>query len=533
VTQSATPSCTSCYFYVPAEDMSGQVNLFTKPVGAPMCGKLGRVLGTPNSKPAQLETVARAIAPKCTYYMESSRHMMTTRQDGTNLNTSQPGYMTIGLGMPEFRGSRENAEYVKTCTGCSALVDSNVVMDELGFSLPLCLAKGKLIPPARSNYEASGCEYRHADYARTREPDTQGFQMFPELTNAITLAGSADPAKAYFKAKAGPFVDPTVRPTCATVTDEESAAGIRAWDRIEDPEGSGNEVLIPIFRRDYFSDNQARLIPNTGDDEHPEEYIDHQGVGYKAAVLWMHLDETPALHGQAGTGKTEFFRYMAWRMQLPFDRISITNSTELEDLAGKMHYSPENGTYFVYGRVPDAWSKPGVMCLDEPNVGPVDVWQFFRPLTDNSKQLRLDQNGGEAVPRHDYRYLGMAMNPAWDPRNAGTQVLGDADGSRLMHIFMDLPGEKLEREIILNRCKLDGYELPEKKLNAIMRIAKDLRDLDDTLAVTWGVRPQIKVARATRWFNLHSSYKLAVADYLEPEQQEMIKDIINNYAEGM
>jgi hypothetical protein len=117
------------------------------------------------------------------------------------------------------------------------------------------------------------------------------------------------------------FVDPSLYETDRPVTQEQKDKGIRAWRKVVDP-ATENFTFLPIYRPDYFSDVERAKIPRTGDDEHPEDYIDHGFYVYKVSVLWMELDETPGLWGQAGTGKTEFFRHMAWLMQMPFVRIS-------------------------------------------------------------------------------------------------------------------------------------------------------------------------------------------------------------------
>jgi MoxR-like ATPase len=359
-----------------------------------------------------------------------------------------------------------------------------------------------------------------------------GLHLMPEFEDAFAL--NSDPIKAYFKAAASSLVDPKDWETERELTAEDKESGIRAWRKVIDPDGSGNEAFLPIYSDHIFSDIEKTKIPQTGDDEHPELYVDHFGGVYMSAIAWTELDETPALWGEAGVGKTELFRHLAWLMQLPFERISITGSTELDDLAGKMHYEPTKGTYFQYGRLPRAWSKPAVICIDEPNVGQPDVWQFLRPLTDNSKQMVLDMNEGEAIKRHSDCYMGMAMNPAWDPKNVGTGQIGDADARRLWHIFIDLPPEVLEREIIKNRVALDGWELDDNRLNSFMSIATELRALckEGTLPVTWGIAQQIKVARASRWFDMVTSYRRAIGDYLEPEAQDVLLDCVRANIEG-
>lgn len=483
---------------------------FKKSLGAPVCGRYGHLLGRPGAKPGQLEKLGRQFAGNCDAHGQPLPPIPVQQR------------FEVVLPDPAVRLLAKNDATVSSCAMCQNFVSDENVANELGWLAGLCAAKGKLILPNRRVMDARDCEYR--DFGTPRNTTT-GLHLLPVYEDAFNL--NVDPTRAYF-ARGGAIIEPSEYPTDKPVTTEDEAGGIRAWRKIADPEGTGNEVYLPIYNVDRLPDAEKVKVPKTGDDEHPEMYVDHNGAVYKVAVLWTELDETPALWGMAGVGKTELYRHLAWMMQLPFERISVTASTELDDLAGKMHFSKEKGTYFEYGRIPLAWSKPSVICLDEPNTGQPDVWQFIRPLTDNSKQLVLDMNKGERISRHTDCYMGMAMNPAWDPKNVGTATIGDADGSRLMHIQMDLPPEELEREILKNRVKLDGWEIDKDRLDSIMSIAHELRALcdDGTLPITWGIRPQIKVARATRWFDMVTAYRMASADYLEPEAQDALLDIV-------
>jgi hypothetical protein len=89
-----------------------------------------------------------------------------------------------------------------------------------------------------------------------------------------------------------------------------------------------------------------------------------------------------------------------------------------------------------------------------------------------------------------------------------------------------MPPEPLEREIIAQRVKLDGWELSKNQMDMVMAVAKDLRALakDGQLPITWAIRPQIKVARALRWFEPVTAYRRAAGDYLEPEALELMLD---------
>lgn len=510
-------SCASCIFRI---DPDSQSYFLRESLGVGLCAKGFGPTEVLSLSASKNEAINEALAQACGSYTEQAGPLsVLTEEQVRSTNRVNP----VMLPDSELMGQTNDATgLIRSCMQCANLIPASEVAGEGLWTTAVCAAKGLTIPAAKMVEIAGDCGERRIGQ---RNPDQiTSMRLLPPYEGVITIGTLEEPEMEF---KPVEIVEPTTYPTDNPVSEEESKAGIRAWRKIENEE-SGHSVLLPIYRLDYFSEDEQKKIPRTGDDEHPERYVDHMGLVYKATVLWRELDETPALWGMAGSGKTEFYRHMAWLMCLPFERISVTGSTEVEDLAGKMHYEPSRGTYFEYGRIPRAWSKPGVICLDEPNVGPPDVWQFIRPLTDNSKQLVLDMNNGERIARHDDAYLGLAMNPAWDVKNVGTGMIADADGSRLMHIYVELPSEELERQIIQTRCLDDGYKISTETLDAIMKIAVELRALcdDNALPITWGVRPQIKVARASRWFSLSQSYRLATADYLEPEQQQQILDVV-------
>jgi MoxR-like ATPase len=503
-------TCQTCPSFLTSDRVPSK---FRKGIGAPMCGRFGHVLGRPGGDPKSVDKLSAHHGSKCPSYGEPL--------PGQPLQK----LMLVALPDPDVMQPAEDPQkrdLCKTCTSCTKYVPDEQVLEEFGWTAGLCSAKGKIVLPTETFREAKGCEYR--EWGTTRKT-TLGLHLLPEYEDAFNL--SVDPVRSYFKNK-GEVIEPHEYESDKEVSDEEVASGIRAWRKVKDPDGSGNETYLPVYRSDYFSDDEQAKIPRTGDDEHPELYVDHFGGVYLAAVAWTELDETPAAWGEAGVGKTELARHLAWLMCLPFERISITGQTELDDLAGKMRFTQDRGTYFQYGRLPLAWAKPCVLVIDEPNVGPADVWQFLRPLTDNSKQMVLDVNEGERIKRHEDCYMMMAMNPAWDVKNVGALPIGDADANRLFHVFIPLPPDSLEREIIANRVKLDGWEIDMDRLNMLLGIAKELRALAEqgTLPISWGIRPQIKVARALRWFSPEVAYKRAVGDYLEPDAQQVLADVI-------
>lgn len=506
-----TPDCKDCPSFLRAEDAP---TVFNRSTGSPMCGSLGKVLGKPGATPTQDTKLRQHIAASCPKFGEP-------RSPQPERNTQ------VMLPDPELRDPANinpaSQVGVTSCAMCRNFVPEITVAGELGWTTGLCAAKGKLLFTNRLSAEARDCEFRMPGVSRGT---TGGLHFLPEYNDAF-LGGADNSVTQYRKMKESGFIEPGDWPTDRAVSEEDMTAGVKAWRRYSDPAGSGNEVWYPIFDAGFFDDDDREMIPKTGSDEHPELYVDHFGGMYFLGVAWFELDETPMLSGVPGTGKTELLRHAAWIMQVPFRRLSITADTETDDVIGKYEYDPDKGTVFRYGALPEAWTRPGVLCIDEPNVAKdPGVWHEIRPLTDNSKQMVIRQHKNERLDRNTDCFMGMCINPSWDQKNVGAMEVGDADINRLFHLFLDLPPEELEREIIKERVKLDGWELDVNQMNSLMKTATDIRGLSDDMAlpITWALRPQIKVARALRWFEPITAYRRAVGDYLEPEAQQVLLD---------
>lgn len=533
--------CQACPSFAPEHKQNTTIG---QAINSPVC--LKKLI--PIGRPGQItqEKAGKDIASKCDKFGKPIQIADAARESAPEYVVAFPEIVTE----PEFQPER-----VHDCTDCKFYVARQATEKKTGWEGGFCRAKGALILPDRLEKYAAGCsEKSYTDwnplavlYPPQSEVDAWPFQPLPEYTPKI----SANSPVGILKASKEGRVDPREYPTDKAVSPYAAALGIRAWRRIKDQAEYGPDVFLPIFDlhnikkvpNDWNMEIELSKVPQASDPEKPQRYIDHANFVYRVVVMWTRLEQTPALWGPAGVGKTELFRYMAYLMQLPFERISITGSSELDDLAGKMMYSPERGTFWQNGRVPKSWAKPNILCIDEPNVGPPDVWQFLRPLTDNSKQLVLDQNKGERISAHDAAYLGMAMNPAWDPRNVGAMELGDADGSRLMHIHMGLPPYEVETAIILENLlddrpkKMDPADQAEEDkrdaetVKTLMKVATDLRALSDegTIPISWGIRNQVKVARLRKYMRWVDAFRAGVVDSLEPVQGEAIMAAVRSH----
>lgn len=512
-------SCKNCPSFIAGMN---QARLLGTGLNGPICGIKMLPLIMPNQGQGTQDKVFRHVAKRCDKYGTDVR-VDPLRPEAA---PSMPVGMDTNAAVPGTSDVQSDA----TCYGCSNFISPAAVQAKTGWTGAICRASGNLMPDNRYNQYAKSCgSFVRRSFA-SKDP-WKTFTFFPQFAAKF---GEVDVAKMYREAVAH-IVEPKTWPTDKEVTPGNRRKGIRAWRRVTDPDNFGDDVFLPVYDPDamvpdskgemvpFLTDAEKELVPVTGSDEHPELYADHGQIIYGMVVLFRYLDETPALWGQGGTGKTELLRHLAWLMQLPYHRIPISPTSEVDDIIGKILF--KNGeTVPHYGQLTTAWSRPSVILLDEPNTGPPEVVQVLRPLTDNSRLLKANSLEGERFQRGDHTYFALAMNPAWDPRNIGAQTLGDADSSRLMHVYFDYPPRDLEMEIIQQRTRLDKWEVPMPQLNALMEVTDKLRQAssDGVLHTTWGVRHNIKVARALRFFTPVKAFRRAVGDSLEPSQLDFL-----------
>lgn len=538
--EAVVPSCNECAFLIDHRSPSSLALLALGVPSAPvaLCAKLGAVLAV---SPAVDAERAEKVAGKCASFArpsatENARRALGEREafGGWKVATAavdEDGHVGTGTAPP-----------AATCVGCRNYVRGQVILDEAegaeeaftaeGIPFPIqpyyCAATGSL--HAYSGPEVSGAAARCGEFAKRSDDDPSpevlfsSAALFAHVREDLGMTGAAETG------------EPENGPADRELTAAEIDAGINGFHRVFSDDGK-RYVDLPVFDPAHFDEVERAKIPAAGDDAGPELFHDYANLAYRVAAAWA-LGETPALTGAPGLGKSQAAYFLAWKMGLPLERVSITSASQLDDLAGYTelvrHAEGGNATEFVHGRIPQAWSKPCVLLLDEPNAGPPEVWQFLRPLTDAAKQLVLDVNHGERVERDPHSYLMMAMNPAWDYRNTGVTALSDADGRRLVHVTVSPPSAEVEREIIVAHLEADGVSLPSTHLDVLTEIGQDLRALATSdlgsagaLQITWGIAQQVKVAKLLAYFDFPEAFRLAGADNLEPEQRDLILGSVN------
>lgn len=508
-------SCAKCPSFIPMDEVPVS---FGKLTGAPMCGRYGYVLGRPGLSPQGHDRLHEAFAINCDSFGQTRPSKPIDFR--TRVVNPDPSVI-LTVGEPDFVPAE-----LTTCRTCSNLVRSDVVAAEIGYTVDLCRAKGELI--TRPQFACKGCPMAMAGPQST---STDGLEIRLEYREGYSMPTERAVQKVIGHSNS--TTEPTTYDSDAPVSDEDKACGIRAWRAITDPHGSGNTVYMPIFNPEHFTDEQRMLIPQTGDDEHPELYIDYAGLLYTFVVEEVVLGETLALQGPPGVGKTEFARFCAWLSQYPFRRFTFSSETDPDEMIGFMQFDKEKGTFFQWGRIPLAYKEDGIVVFDELNLAPNSIRETLRPIFDNSKQLILEAAGGLAVNKGTFGHMLVAQNDSWDIRNVGTVEMADADYNRLSVVEVPMPPDPVERHIITERCKLDGYDIPAETLDVIMAVSEDIREMarQSTIPFTWGVRSTIKVARKTRWYNLVDAFKRSALDFYDPATTENVVTAITDRME--
>jgi len=481
--------------------------------------RFGYVLGAAKQSPDDESNMLQAFADECGSYGEPVT-MSSGIPQPVSINTRvvEPDPAIIEEG--------PTGSPCESCIACQRLVKDEPVKESFGWILPLCTAKGSLVVSPRR--EAKGCEWSVPGMPRD---STDGIVLRPRYRSGFAFTSEREVNAVISTGNVR--LEPTTYPTDLPVEADDAADGIRAWRRVEDPYGDGF-VMLPIFDRSFFSEDERTMIPATGDSEHSELYVDYSNLLWKFATDAWEDDEVLCIQSAPGLGKTTFARWLAYLMQVPFRRVMIGPGSDPDDLFGKMLAS-SGSTYWHDGRFTKAWrAHAGILCVDEPNTGPDEVVVPLRSTTDNSKMLALDASDAKlesavVVPRGKYTFQVWCMNQSWDVRNIATRDLAMADMSRLTPVVVPYPPEAIERRIVKEACKvLSNYEIPKNLLDDVMKVSKFLREASQLgeYPGSWGIREQIKVARKLRRHPFIEAYRLAALNFFEPST---VQEVIDSY----
>lgn len=496
--------CKSCPSFC---DRTAVRSIFRTETGCDVCKSFGHFLSKPGDTAEADERVRIQFASKCEHHGELAPEHL-------------PNVLAalVAIGDPMIARERalrvapvDTADRPVSCTGCRFFVPADIVRQELGWLLPACASKGRLLFPTKLSTEALAC----SDGEKGGNRDTtDGMILLPEYSQTTTSVRMPTSAKGIESLT--PAIDGRDYETDKPVSPKFQAQHIRAWRAIPDPEGLHDDVFWPIFDWKAAGYDDPRL---TYENHDAELYLDHDGIMYDLVVELMKHESVPSLIGPAGSGKTVAAAVLARMGDWPLTVHSMRDDAEVYEYIGETALEA-TGTgsisRFIKGYFIEDLETAGVSLIDEINLAPEPIMHFFRPIFLGAKHIMIPQ-GKITINKHPWRFLMTAMNPSWDMRYIGTKPLAAPDFERMQKIAVDIPPPNIEREIILSHCRAAGYDLPISTLDKIMQIAIDLREYSKNgeIPVAWGIRPQIAVALRTATYSLMKAYKRVATDGFE------------------
>jgi hypothetical protein len=156
--------------------------------------------------------------------------------------------------------------------------------------------------------------------------------------------------------------------------------------------------------------------------------------------------------------------------------------------------------------------------------------QFVIASSETTDPATGKKVGGRVVRKHPLTTIGAAMNPP-DFKYRGARELSQADWERLSVLRLDLPDEAVERQIIELQLDAEGIQITFGKLDALMGIAKELRQLydDGGLEIPWGIRQNVRIAKLLVAFTLQDAFRIGCTSRLARETEALILSIVNKY----
>jgi nitric oxide reductase NorQ protein len=212
----------------------------------------------------------------------------------------------------------------------------------------------------------------------------------------------------------------------------------------------------------------AALVPSGIPD-----YEDEGQAYLERLMRAMYYFKQAALVGPSGTGKTHVVYLAAQIAGLPLMEVSCGLQTSVQDLFGR--FTGPGRENWVDGAILSWCRYGGILYLDDANLMRPELAVRLSPLLDTRGRIILTEKDNEVVPRSQFAYLVISMNPSTSEL-MGSKPLNPAFRRR-MSVWIDFDYLSVGTKVSPGEVKMlsEQTKIPQDTAEKVVRVAAEMR----------------------------------------------------------
>jgi cobaltochelatase CobS len=229
------------------------------------------------------------------------------------------------------------------------------------------------------------------------------------------------------------------------------------------------------------------------------------------------------LYGDSGCGKSEFWKQLAAKLNMPFTRLNMDGHLTRGDIIGVNRMVPNADKQmemrFVDGILPRAMAQPGLLLIDELDLGDPEIMAVLQPVLEG-EPLRILEDHGRVVAPHPHFRIAVTGNTIGlgSDSNAYVNAFEQSAATRdriASYVKMPYLTPEMEKQVIMAR--IPGIN--EAFVVKLIQLANKVRE-----GYAQGEINQIFSMRSTQ-----AAAKRALRfQGLYPEEGQMVATILEN-----
>lgn len=245
------------------------------------------------------------------------------------------------------------------------------------------------------------------------------------------------------------------------------------------------------------------------------------------------------LYGDSGCGKSEFWKQIAARMGMPFTRLNMDGHLTRSDIIGVNRMVPNEDRQmemrFIDGILPRAMAKPGLLLIDELDLGDPEIMAVLQPVLEG-EPLRILEDHGRVVRPHPNFYIAITGNTTGlgSATNAYVNVYEQSAATRdRVSAYVEMPymTPEIEKAVISER--MPG--IPDSFLEKLIQLANTVRTgyRQGDVNQIFSTRSTLAAARRYRRFSaLYNTEEEAIHAILETVILNRMDETSRNAVKG-